>query len=377
MCGCSKANAGHVQDSALFDGMQDAKLQKPCCAACAQKMPGTDANRLVSASAQPIPEIVYRVLHSPGVSLDGTTRTAMEGFFRQDLDDVRIHVDSQAADSAEAISALAYTFGNHIVFGAGRYCPGTKGGDRILVHELTHVVQQMSRNSARMSVPELITDSSDAGEEIEAEWFAVQWMQRKRGGTPQFNHHSIFAEKPQIARLGSNPGCTQGQRERLHQGIFDANGWVQNALRKLEQSPMPAIVRSSLRRNFGNTYGVAANIPMLASRIRYTRNVMNKMTVGCNPADAGCTAGTYCGYTPTAGVHSVIICNWTISHGDARWLPRCILHEAFHAAFSRVHDAGNYSTGHGTSSPSAIYPGTGLDPLLTADTYTTLVMDLS
>jgi hypothetical protein len=340
-------------------------------------MPAAGGSSSVSASAQPVPEIVYRVLHSRGVPLDFTTRAAMEGFFQRDLANVRIHTDWQAADSAEAISALAYTFGSHIVFGAGQYAPGTKAGDRILVHELTHVVQQMSRTSARMSIPEVITDATDAFEEIEAERFAVNWRHRSRAPTLPLRDPSTFSEYSQIARLGSNPGCNQGQRERLHQGVFDANGWVNNALRRLEQRPTPAIVRGSLRRNFGSTYGVTANIPLLASRIRYARNVMNKMTIGCNPTDAGCTAGSYCGYTPTAGVHSVIICNWTISHGDARWLPRCILHEAFHAAFSRVHDAGNYSTGHGTSSPSAIYPGTGLDPLLTADTYTTLVMDLS
>jgi len=377
MCGCSKVNTGKIQVPASFGGTERTRLQRPCCSACAERMPVGATNTSVSASVQSIPEIVYRVLHSPGVPLHGGTRTAMEGFFQRDLADVRLHLDSQAADSAEAISALAYAFGNHIVFGAGQYSPGTPTGDRILVHELTHVVQQSARYPAPNAVPESISDAIDAGEEVEAEWFAVQWMNRSHGRAPRLNDHSIFAKQPQIARLGSNPGCTQGQRERLHQGIFDANGWVQNALRKLEQRQVSGVVRASLRRNFGNTYGVTVNIPMLASRIRFTRNVMNKMTVGCNPADAGCTAQNYCGYTPTAGVHSVIICNWTIAHADARWLPRCILHEAFHAAFSRVHDAGDYSTGHGTSSPSATYPGAGLDPLLTADTYTTLVMDLS
>ena len=36
----------------------------------------------------------------------------------------------------------AYTFGHHIVFGAGQFAPGASGGRRLLAHELTHVVQQ-------------------------------------------------------------------------------------------------------------------------------------------------------------------------------------------------------------------------------------------
>jgi hypothetical protein len=56
--------------------------------------------------------------------------------------DVRVHADAQAAESARAVNALAYTVGNHIVFDAGRYQPHTDEGRAILAHELTHVVQQ-------------------------------------------------------------------------------------------------------------------------------------------------------------------------------------------------------------------------------------------
>ncbi|MBZ5523450.1 MAG: DUF4157 domain-containing protein [Acidobacteriia bacterium] len=67
-----------------------------------------------------------------------------------DFRNVRIHHGSRAADSAEAIQAAAYTAGNHIVFGRGRYAPDTVQGRRLLAHELTHVVQQggMERSSS-------------------------------------------------------------------------------------------------------------------------------------------------------------------------------------------------------------------------------------
>ncbi len=56
--------------------------------------------------------------------------------------EVRIHVDSRAGIAARAIDAAAYTVGNDIVFGAGRFDPGTREGMRLLAHELTHVVQR-------------------------------------------------------------------------------------------------------------------------------------------------------------------------------------------------------------------------------------------
>jgi hypothetical protein len=45
-------------------------------------------------------------------------------------------------ESARAVNAQAYTLGRDIVFGEGRYKPGTNEGRRLIAHELTHVVQQ-------------------------------------------------------------------------------------------------------------------------------------------------------------------------------------------------------------------------------------------
>jgi hypothetical protein len=46
------------------------------------------------------------------------------------------------SESARSINALAYTVGSHVVFDTGQYAPGTRAGQRLLAHELTHVVQQ-------------------------------------------------------------------------------------------------------------------------------------------------------------------------------------------------------------------------------------------
>ena len=93
-------------------------------------------------SAQSVPPIVGEVLSASAQPLDGQTRSFMEGRFGHDFGHVRIHLDAKAADSARSVAAQAYTVGSHIVFGAGRYAPGTDTGRRLLAHELTHVVQQ-------------------------------------------------------------------------------------------------------------------------------------------------------------------------------------------------------------------------------------------
>ncbi|HSI59401.1 MAG TPA: DUF4157 domain-containing protein [Ideonella sp.] len=91
-----------------------------------------------------IPPEVHAVLRSPGQALDGSARAAMERGFGHDFSDVRLHTGPQAAASARAVNALAYTVGRNVVFGAGQYAPGARAGQRLLAHELAHVVQQRS-----------------------------------------------------------------------------------------------------------------------------------------------------------------------------------------------------------------------------------------
>lgn len=90
------------------------------------------------------PPIVHEVLASPGQSLYSTVRGFMEPRFGYDFSQVRVHTDAKAAESAQAMGAVAYTVGQEVVFGAGQYAPGTAEGRRLLAHELTHVVQQAS-----------------------------------------------------------------------------------------------------------------------------------------------------------------------------------------------------------------------------------------
>ncbi|MET9262304.1 DUF4157 domain-containing protein [Amycolatopsis sp. NPDC004079] len=87
------------------------------------------------------PEAVEGVLSQPGESLDPRIRAWLEPRFEQDFSQVRVHTDHAAAESADALSSLAYAVGNHIVFNSGQYAPETLAGRRLLAHEMTHFAQ--------------------------------------------------------------------------------------------------------------------------------------------------------------------------------------------------------------------------------------------
>lgn len=88
------------------------------------------------------PPVVHEVLAAPGRPMDTQTRAFFEPRFARRFDRVRIHTGVQAARSARAVGAEAYTVGRDIVFGAGRYAPHSSNGRALLAHELTHTVQQ-------------------------------------------------------------------------------------------------------------------------------------------------------------------------------------------------------------------------------------------
>ncbi len=69
-------------------------------------------------------------------------RAYFEPRFGRDFSQVRVHTDTQAAESAQAVNAHAFTFGNDIFFGVGKWNPGSAPSCRLIAHELAHTVQQ-------------------------------------------------------------------------------------------------------------------------------------------------------------------------------------------------------------------------------------------
>jgi hypothetical protein len=66
----------------------------------------------------------------------------MESRFGNSFGAVHIHRDRQSSDLARSIHAKAFTVGADVFFSDGQYEPRTSTGQRLIAHELTHVVQQ-------------------------------------------------------------------------------------------------------------------------------------------------------------------------------------------------------------------------------------------
>lgn len=101
-----------------------------------------------SASSQHATPAVHDTLRDSGKPLDAATRGFFEPRFGRDFSDVRIHTNTKATESAQSVSARAYTVGNNIAFNDGEYSPQSTAGQRLLAHELTHVVQQSQGGQA-------------------------------------------------------------------------------------------------------------------------------------------------------------------------------------------------------------------------------------
>jgi len=95
-----------------------------------------------------------------GHTLDRSSRERLEPHIGH-LGDVRVHTDPTADALARSVSARAFTTGTDVYFAAGEYRPGTRDGDSLLAHELTHVTQQ---RGAPSSGPLTVSEPGDAME---------------------------------------------------------------------------------------------------------------------------------------------------------------------------------------------------------------------
>lgn len=98
-----------------------------------------------------------------GQALPETARQEMEQRFQTDFSGVSVHTGSEASQLNRQLNAKAFTVGQDIYFDEGQYAPGSSDGDRLLAHELTHVVQQSGgSNTVQRDPPPWATRVSNA-----------------------------------------------------------------------------------------------------------------------------------------------------------------------------------------------------------------------
>lgn len=134
-----------------------------------------------SVEARPSLESRLVAQKGRGSPLPDETRAFMEPRFGADFSGVRVHTDGEAAQLSRQLSARAFTHGQDIYLGAGKYDPGADAGKRLLAHELTHVVQQTRSGGQKVSASRLGPELVQREREL-ATWDEESKITKKRVG---------------------------------------------------------------------------------------------------------------------------------------------------------------------------------------------------
>lgn len=118
-------------DAAANDIVQGGKIARSILAG------SSDGGMAVSSQM----ECRLNSLQGCGQVMPDGLRNMMERGFNRDFSQVRLHTDSEAASLSSSIHAKAFTHGNDIYFNQGQFSPNTSEGQKLMAHELTHVVQ--------------------------------------------------------------------------------------------------------------------------------------------------------------------------------------------------------------------------------------------
>jgi hypothetical protein len=98
-------------------------------------------------NASPDLEASIQQARGSGQSLAESIREPMQRVFGADFSAVRVHTNDQSDQLNRSIQAKAFTTGQNIFFKQGAYQPGSRSGQELIAHELTHVIQQNNYSS--------------------------------------------------------------------------------------------------------------------------------------------------------------------------------------------------------------------------------------
>ena len=179
-----------------------------------------------------------------GVPLADDQRSKFEKFFGKDLSAVRVHADSDASELSGSLGAEAFTVGNDVYFGSGHYQSGAS--DKLLAHELTHVVQQNSTiNRGPLDwIKKKLGMGKKKAPAPPNEWDASQYQvagPTNRGAIPRQQR-----PLPAIPRQQRPLPAIPGARENEYAEINSENDYEEPVVRPQEnKTPPPVPPRTS------------------------------------------------------------------------------------------------------------------------------------
>jgi hypothetical protein len=220
----------HMNDATSDKKFFSRAIVQRKCAHCEEEEKKVQRKESTGLEAQEdnISDSFISALNSSGQTLPESSRKFFEPRFGKDFSNVRIHTDAVAASSAQSINALAYTTGNNIVFNQGQYSPGSEAGQRLMAHELTHVVQQ-SEGMNGVQKQNIIQRQAWAGA---AAWAACK-THSDQGIYELFRDH-YFSDQPNakahLIHYRVNGGAVYKENVKA---LFDANPRVRTRISML------------------------------------------------------------------------------------------------------------------------------------------------
>lgn len=215
------AKVSRPGDSAEIEAEETARkvvrMHEPSADTPAESRPKTTATAAAQGAVQraeapaPAPAAPQRVSIPGGAPLPSTVRSFMEPRFGANFGNVRIHTNQAAAQQSANLSANAFTIGEHIFFGQGRFEPQSASGRELIAHELTHTIQQSA--AQQRGVVQRSTDvhvSERVGTQVQGEWFGAipsprEYFARRAALIPGFTMLTVV--------IGFNP-ITNARVER-------------------------------------------------------------------------------------------------------------------------------------------------------------------
>jgi hypothetical protein len=172
--------------------------------------PAAPTKNAESGTVQRVAESPSSVVTPTGVNLSGgaplpaSVRSYMEPRFGADFGHVRVHHDRPAAEQSAQFGAHAFTVGNHVFFGDGKFQPESDGGRELIAHELTHTIQQgaavqrsVDTSTVQRSVDTSVTQRTAPRVQRLGLSDALNWVANKANLIPGFRLLTIV--------LGVNP----------------------------------------------------------------------------------------------------------------------------------------------------------------------------
>lgn len=81
-------------------------------------------------------------LEGSGTPIPYPFRHLIEAKMGKDFSNVRVHSGQNGGRMTSLLGAEAFAAGNHILLAPGKFNPGDPNSQKLLAHELSHIVQQ-------------------------------------------------------------------------------------------------------------------------------------------------------------------------------------------------------------------------------------------